>query len=1179
MKRLLILLLSLAPHFTNAQYWDSVQYHRMESDTLINWVQYGPGNGGWMSFLRYHPRIPEWCFLGPDMGNNYQTENNGESWYTVKDFDGNGDFWRVSDLYYSSLSDSFALAIEMSRLWTSQDTGKSWQIVLDCPWYDTHNGVRNDSRSWFKKVSALAIDPNDDDTWYIGGGAYPRTQQQQGWFSLNNATASNPRGRDSYSGDETQGKIYRSKNAGAGWEVLRNGIHSDAQFSRIIVHPENSDMIFAASNHGLFRSSDGGASWINIGEGMLANNNILDMDFYYDPASSRFHLYLCDLVHYYPDGESTTNTGGIYISRNNGDSWNCINGNLYLDLNQLTGGVSDYYYKYIANWFGISETEAEANYPVLPDSAIQRFCTVTPDPTDSLTLYVGFWEPQIAFSILPGRLWKTSDGGKNWTSVARNYGPAWEKDSVYWNARNNPVTDNMAEGHQPSNLQFGSQYPLRSIRTCVASSTGDLMMLASHNTYLSTDKGDSWHQVDETLTPAGNLIGHGNSDLPGERLLQDKRLGSGFTYLATGEHKLMRSTDDGTPERPAVKYYENATETVSALRLHPWDSKIIFTSSARQRDMEKIMRSTNGGNTWTEWGIATPATEFMRTNSLQIDPLNPRYMYFGVSENKGEDYDKSSGCFRSEDGGKTFSAVNNGLPQHPWLVELCFDPRDTSNATLFAAVQYNYTRKIKGGLYYSNNRGDSWSRINIPSNILGVNAVVFDHSRRMYITAGSRNGSYDNGGVWYSDDFGLSWVRIFRNTWTSILDISPFDRNRIICINGTLSKNPGVFISEDRGQSWSKNNRIFGQPHNITDVEFDLFDPTTIHLSIIGSGFYRGSYPGGADARKISLGLDKLSMDRYETIQLEPQTWGGVDVSELNFSSDKPLIASVNSEGVIRAHKQGATMIRAISADERYSEYVYLSVSNEATKNLRFSTNDTSLLTGDTLQLDLLLFNGISGENLSYESSDSAVVDVDESGIFLAKRMGECEVSIWSEDRIFSDICRVRVQDSLGRKLVIMNDSIKLFIGDTAQLDVAHINDIRPVSIKYQVESSSIISVSATGQIIGRASGTSMVYAYVSAFDAMDQIEVEVKETIPLGSEPRISTSGYQLYPNPITQGDILHIEAGNQKDIYIYDLKGVLIYQQKHSNSIDTGILAPGAYFIKLGSSEEMITRMLLVN
>ena len=130
--------------------------------------------------------------------------------------------------------------------------------------------------------------------------------------------------------------------------------------------------------------------------------------------------------------------------------------------------------------------------------------------------------------------------------------------------------------------------------------------------------------------------------------------------------------------------------------------------------MDKLMRSLDGGENWHVWGEATPAEEFMRTNSLIIDPIHPEFMYFGINDNRDEDYNKTPGFYASSDGGKSFAPSNSGLPEHSWIEELAFDPRDTSYSSLFAAVQYNYDRKIRGGLFYTRNRGENWTRIEHP---------------------------------------------------------------------------------------------------------------------------------------------------------------------------------------------------------------------------------------------------------------------------------------------------------------------------------------------------------------------------------------------------------------------------------------------------------------------------------
>ncbi|MEM6769931.1 MAG: hypothetical protein AAF597_05020, partial [Bacteroidota bacterium] len=842
------------------EFSDQVKNERIESGDEVSWEQFGPGNAGFVNLLRYHPTLPDICFTSPDLFEAYQTENNGKSWKTVKDVDASGDrrLARLYELEYSSSDPTFAITIESSRLHISQDTGRSWQVVHNCPWYDTHGGVTDDSRHWFQKVSSVALDPSDANIWYVGAGNFPRGQQQLAWTSMPNPTAANPLGQDS----RYMGTIWKTTNAGQSWTTLTNGIHPQAQFSRIVVHPENSELIFAASQYGLFRSVDGGASWVNIGEGTLDNNTIMNMDYYHDVTSSKFILYVADQVRYYPDGQSTRSDGGIFKSEDNGDSWTNITGNLGLDINRLSGGVPDNYYKYIAKWFGISEASARTTYPVLPTTALQYFNSLNVDPSQENTLYVGFHDAQIQNSIAPGRLWKTSDGGQNWISVARDFGPAWEANQDYWTERGNPTSDNMEMGHEPFTQQFGQNYPLRSLRYCAVNARGDVMILFAHNTLLSTDGGESWQQVDEDYTANGNIMGRGNSNLPGQCIYLDKRLGEGVGYFGSGEHHLWKTTNDGTDGRQAAAYLNGSQESVFSVVTHPWDEDIVFTTSMRQSNLDRIFRSTDGGESFEDWGKATEATEWMRTNHLRIDPVDPNFMYFGVTEvggsgggggTDGPDADKEGGFHKSVNGGRSFTTSNNGLPASPWVRDIEFDPRDDTRSALFIACPWNEEKKINGGLFYSADRGENWTEIPVSNKIEGVNNLQFDPSGRLYVTAGRREAGLDNGGLFYSDDYGQSWTQVFDGPFVDNFAISPFDRNVLVLSMSVLTKNPGIFISQDRGATWAKSNASLGRPAGITQIEFDYYDPTKLWISVFGGGFYRGQFPAGAATRKVTV--------------------------------------------------------------------------------------------------------------------------------------------------------------------------------------------------------------------------------------------------------------------------------------------------------------------------------------
>ncbi|WP_066631483.1 VPS10 domain-containing protein [Labilibacter marinus] len=941
--------------FTTKTYYEEnmeiIQTQRVESDKEVTWEQFGPGNAGFVNFLRYHPLLPDVCLTSPDMFDTYQTEDNGDTWNTVKDVDGESDFARLYDMFYSTKTAKFAIAIESSRLYTSNDTARSWTVINNCPWY-THKDVDgSEGRSWYRKVSAVAIDPNNDDTWYVGAGNFCRGQQQL-WSTVSNPTYANPRGDENiYDNIKYQGKIWKTTDAGATWTELNAGLNEKAQFSRIIVHPENSQVIFAGSQYGLFKSTDGGSNWTDIGDGKLDNNTIMNMDYYYDATSNRFVLYVADQVRYHPAGTTTTCDGGIFKSEDDGATWTNINGNLGLDINRLSGGVPDNYYQYIAKWFGITKAEAQSTYPAKPTAALQYFNSLNVDPSGEDALLVGFYDAQVQKSITPGRLWKTTNGGDTWINIARDYAPAWQADQAYWSSRNNPYTDNMEEGHQISNQQWGQNYPLRSLRYCAVNSRGDIMLLYAHNTFRSTDGGETFIQIDETYTNDGNIMPAGNSNLPGQCIWQDKRLGEGILYCGSGEHHLWKTTNDGLNGKQAVKYLNGTQESIFAGATHPWDENTVYTTSMRQKDLDRIFRSTDGGDTFVDWGKATEASEWMRTNHIRIDPINPDNMYFGVTEisgsgggggTDGPDKDKEGGFHKSSNAGKSFNPSNSGMPQWVWVRDIEFDPRDDTRASIFVAAPWNKEKDIDGGLFHSANRGTSWTEIPVSDKIEGVNNICFDHTGRLYATAGRRAAAGNAGGLFYSDDYGQNWTQIFEAEYVDNFDISPFDHNLLVFSMGELAKNPGIFISKDRGITWSKANHRIGTPNRITQVEFDLHDPSRLWLSVMASGFSKGYLQDGADHKKITVTPGVGEIDQNETLQLQvvaPDLTGTIQ-----YKSANPSVATVSASGEVKGVGKGAVKIWVTSEDGRYSDFVYLVVSG------------TDIGIKDEKQIDLSLY-------------------------------------------------------------------------------------------------------------------------------------------------------------------------------------------------------------------------------
>ena len=177
------------------------------------------------------------------------------------------------------------------------------------------------------------------------------------------------------------------------------------------------------------------------------------------------------------------------------------------------------------------------------------------DPSREDALYIGFADPQVGNSIMPGRVWTTSNNGQKWINTARLYGNIWANDKAYWIERGNPYNENMVVGHSSNHMQSGNNYALRSTRGIACGVDGSVIMISDHSTMLSKDHGKTWHQMDEDTTPSGAIVGHGNSNLPGLTIAQDKRTAS--TLLGSGEHYLWIPANDSPDERVALKFIRN----------------------------------------------------------------------------------------------------------------------------------------------------------------------------------------------------------------------------------------------------------------------------------------------------------------------------------------------------------------------------------------------------------------------------------------------------------------------------------------------------------------------------------------------------------------------------------------------------------------------------------------------
>ena len=203
----------------------------------------------------------------------------------------------------------------------------------------------------------------------------------------------------------------------------------------------------------------------------------------------------------------------------------------------------------------------------------------------------------------------------------------------------------------------------------------------------------------------------------------------GQTWTTPGSNPEELKTPEGWPKGESNKFvYDSAAAPLTTHQWydgtqHPWEFKRVWHLEPSLKDPETVyagvedaalFRSTDGGRSWQELASLrghgtgpkwSPGAGGMGLHTIVFDPKNPKRIYVAIS---------AAGCFRTDDGGATWKAINKGL-KSPYLPEMTpevgFCVHRIAIHPSRPDVLYMQLHQ-GGGIYRSDNAGDEWKEVN-----------------------------------------------------------------------------------------------------------------------------------------------------------------------------------------------------------------------------------------------------------------------------------------------------------------------------------------------------------------------------------------------------------------------------------------------------------------------------------
>lgn len=538
----------------------------------------------------------------------------------------------------------------------------------------------------FAFVHALALEPGNPSTVYAGTGPSSSSDRRGAFRSLDGATS---------------------------WTRVDDGL-PDSAVTALVIDPASSSTLYAVSNAELYKSTDGAASWTQLSNGLnQADVEALVID---------------------PVNPSTLYAGAfeLFKSTDGGATWTQLKspGSIRLlaiaprnpkILLAASGALAPEVWKSIDG--GTTWSDVSAGLP-LHGSVL----ALAIDPVDPSTFYVGTSGRALSKSVDGGASWVHADEGLTELNVnALAIDPA-DPSILYAGADLSGVFKSTDGGVSWKGVHAGLP----------GASVGKGMAIAAGNpsTIYASARGIFRNTGNTSWTDLSTSGSRRSSSTLVVDPSQPSNIFAGFGNNRGGVSKSI----DGAISWVEVVHFDGAFTL--AMAIDPVNGSTLYASTLGDDTVSVssgVYKGIDGGTSWSQ------VSGIDHANVLAIDFQDPSTVYAGLES-----------VFKSVDDGATWSDVGNGLPEGESITDLAIDPKTPT--TVYAISLRSGPGRAAAGLFKTVDGGGSWNAVDngLPE-FTQVTSVVIDPNRTSTIystTAGTP------GRVFKSVDAGAFWTEL-----------------------------------------------------------------------------------------------------------------------------------------------------------------------------------------------------------------------------------------------------------------------------------------------------------------------------------------------------------------------------------------------------------------------------------